>query len=87
MNSTATIKNTLDSFLKENEFSVLVLRGSWGIGKTYFWQSYIEEEKKGIKQPSKIQNSGITYDPESGVCKKDEKNSKGILIDKILIWF
>jgi len=52
MNTTSTIKKTLDSFFNKKEFSVLVLRGAWGIGKTYFWENYIREKisKKEINQ-------------------------------------
>jgi len=52
MNTTSTIKKTLDSFFNKKEFSVLVLRGAWGIGKTYLWENYIREKisKKEINQ-------------------------------------
>ncbi|NDU80283.1 MAG: hypothetical protein G3I11_02885 [Ferrovum sp.] len=39
MNS--TINRSLDSFLK-GEDQVVVIKGAWGIGKTYLWDSYIQ---------------------------------------------
>lgn len=52
MNRIITIKNTLDSFFGEKDFSVLVIRGSWGIGKTYFWENYVQNKilEKELKQ-------------------------------------
>jgi hypothetical protein len=46
MNSTSNIQNTLNSFLDDKNLSVIVLKGSWGIGKTYFWDNYIQEKIK-----------------------------------------
>lgn len=45
-------KNTLDSFFDEKDLSVLVIKGSWGIGKTYFWENYIQNKilEKGLEQ-------------------------------------
>lgn len=46
------IKETLDSFFSDDKLSVLVLRGAWGTGKTYFWDEYVKEkiENKAINQ-------------------------------------
>lgn len=38
-------KQALDAFF-EDDIQVLVLKGSWGIGKTHFWQKYINGKKK-----------------------------------------
>jgi len=46
MNSTSNIQNTLNSFFDDKKLSVIVLKGSWGIGKTYFWENYIQEKIK-----------------------------------------
>ncbi|MFH7242075.1 MAG: hypothetical protein ACHWZW_04410 [Spirulina sp.] len=50
--STLAIRNTLDSFFSEKDLAVLVIRGSWGIGKTYFWENYVQNriDKKELKQ-------------------------------------
>jgi len=52
MDSTSAIKNTLDSFFSEKDLAVLVIRGSWGIGKTYFWENYIQNriDKEDLEQ-------------------------------------
>ncbi|MDJ0902444.1 MAG: hypothetical protein QNJ55_26935 [Xenococcus sp. MO_188.B8] len=38
------IEETLNSFIYDEKLSVLVLRGAWGIGKTYFWDEYVQEK-------------------------------------------
>jgi hypothetical protein len=50
--STLAIRNTLDSFFSEKDLAVLVIRGSWGIGKTYFWENYVQNriDEKELKQ-------------------------------------
>jgi len=45
MNNTENIKQALDSFIN-GELKVLVLKGSWGVGKTHYWEKYIEEKIK-----------------------------------------
>ncbi len=52
-NSMNYIKETIDEFLNDDEMFVLLLKGKWGIGKTYFWEEiYIKEkiEEKKLKQ-------------------------------------
>ncbi|WP_017298784.1 hypothetical protein [Nodosilinea nodulosa] len=44
MSETDKIEKTLNSFLKNETTNVLFMRGEWGIGKTYFWESYISEK-------------------------------------------
>jgi hypothetical protein len=44
MDSTSTVNKTLDSFFNDKELKVLVLKGLWGIGKTYFWENYINKK-------------------------------------------
>jgi hypothetical protein len=80
MNSTATIKNTLDSFFSEKDFAVLVLRGAWGIGKTYFWENYIQEKinKKEIKQ------TAYSYVSLFGLHGLSELKSRIFRVGKIL---
>lgn len=45
------LKKSVDSFF-ESEERVLVVKGAWGVGKTYFWDSYIAERinKKDLSQ-------------------------------------
>jgi hypothetical protein len=35
------VQRIADRFLKDPSPSVLVIRGKWGVGKTYFWKSFI----------------------------------------------
>lgn len=80
MNSTETIKNTLDSFFSEQDFSVLVLRGAWGIGKTHFWENYIREKIR-IK---KIEQTAYSYVSLFGLHSLSELKSKVFCVGEIL---
>ena len=42
MSNIKKVKSSLDSFLVDKT-PVLVLKGAWGVGKTYFWNEYIKE--------------------------------------------
>jgi len=46
------VKNVIDSFLSDNDTSVLVFKGGWGVGKTFFWKNYIEAriQQKDLSQ-------------------------------------
>lgn len=48
---TYSLQRSLDSFFAGDD-QVLVIKGAWGVGKTYFWDRYIEArlEKKDLKQ-------------------------------------
>jgi hypothetical protein len=37
------LKESLDAFFSNKEARVLVLKGDWGVGKTFFWNEYIQE--------------------------------------------
>ena len=49
--SVKSLNQSLDAFFK-NDDQVLILKGDWGIGKTYRWDLYIKERirKKDIPQ-------------------------------------
>ncbi len=38
------LKKSLDAFFNEYEPKVAVIKGSWGVGKTYFWNKYIAQK-------------------------------------------
>lgn len=48
---TRLLQKSLDSFFA-GEDQVLVIKGAWGVGKTYFWDKYIETriKNKDLKQ-------------------------------------
>lgn len=48
---THSLQRSLDSFFAGDD-QVLVIKGAWGVGKTYFWDRYIETriKKKDLKQ-------------------------------------
>ncbi|WP_336341696.1 P-loop NTPase fold protein [Pseudomonas atacamensis] len=39
------IERTLDTFLS-SQASVIVIKGGWGVGKTFFWESYLSKRKR-----------------------------------------
>ena len=50
--TTATIKAVIHRFLKSEVPEVLVLKGRWGVGKTYAWMKWLTELKNDIKLTS-----------------------------------
>lgn len=44
------VKQTIDEFILNDENNLLIIKGNWGVGKTYYWQNIIKEasEKKTI---------------------------------------
>ncbi|EGI5682111.1 hypothetical protein ABM70_004528, partial [Salmonella enterica subsp. enterica serovar Weltevreden] len=43
------LKETLDTFFKSNN-NVIVIKGDWGVGKTYFWEKYYQTKKGNINK-------------------------------------
>jgi hypothetical protein len=41
MSDVQHVRNVINAFLSDDDTSVLVLKGGWGVGKTYFWKNYI----------------------------------------------
>ena len=39
------IEETLKRFLEKGEHKVLAIKGEWGIGKTFFWKQFFENNK------------------------------------------
>lgn len=39
------LENSLIHFLEEDSYKVAVLKGQWGVGKTYFWRLFLETYK------------------------------------------
>lgn len=42
------VKEQIKEFVESDEPQVLVIKGSWGVGKTHIWNSYIKEFKESI---------------------------------------
>ncbi|NMF85761.1 P-loop NTPase fold protein [Nodosilinea sp. P-1105] len=72
MNETDKIEKTLNSFLKNEMTNVLFIRGEWGIGKTYFWESYI---RKKLNQ-NKVENLAYSYVSLFGVSNISQLREK-----------
>jgi len=46
------LKKSLDAFFADEEARVLVLKGDWGVGKTFFWNEYIQNCIQDNKHPA-----------------------------------
>ncbi|VEJ55679.1 P-loop NTPase fold protein [Pragia fontium] len=43
------IEGSLDAFFNSNS-NVLVIKGEWGVGKTFFWNNYFDKHKNSLSQ-------------------------------------
>lgn len=59
--STELVKQQIHKFLITKEPEVLAIKGDWGVGKTHFWDKYIEEFKEecALKSYSYVSLFGI----------------------------
>src|SRR5215210_7593555 len=39
------IRTVIESFINDTHNSVLVIKGDWGVGKTYFWDALFAESR------------------------------------------
>ena len=60
--STDLIKQQIRNFLTTSRPEVLAIKGRWGVGKTYTWDSHIEEFKSNceLKSYSYVSLFGIS---------------------------
>ncbi|WP_204141230.1 P-loop NTPase fold protein [Halomicronema sp. CCY15110] len=72
MNETEKIEKTLNSFLRNEATNVLFIRGEWGIGKTYFWESYIREKL----DQKKVESLAYSYASLFGVSNISQLREK-----------
>lgn len=44
------VTETIDEFILNGDNNLLIIKGNWGVGKTYYWQNIIKEasERKRI---------------------------------------
>jgi hypothetical protein len=67
------LDRTFSDFLKHPEKKVLVLKGKWGVGKTYAWKKFVETNKE-------FKESAIAYVSLFGV--KDLKEVQQLIVQK-----
>jgi len=70
------INNILDNFIVHPEKKVLILKGKWGVGKTYFWKNYINS----VKCKNAITEKAVSYVSLFG--KKDISEIKNAIYTK-----
>lgn len=44
------IEKSLLTFLTEDTYKVAILKGEWGVGKTFFWKKFLEKNQKALKK-------------------------------------
>ncbi|MBZ0258883.1 hypothetical protein K8I31_22665 [bacterium] len=71
MNITNT-KNCVQMFLKSDDPEVLVIKGVWGVGKTYSWKNWLIE----LKEKSEVSKSNYSYVSLFGVKSITELKTK-----------
>lgn len=54
------ITNTLDVFFKGKD-QVLVIKGDWGCGKTFFWDKYIQNKLETKEETEKLDQVAYSY--------------------------
>lgn len=64
------LSRTLDKFIASDAVRVAALSGDWGVGKTFFWRTYIQE----LTSPDQI--FGISYASLFGASSVAELRSK-----------
>jgi hypothetical protein len=45
-----SIEKSLITFLKNDTYKVAILKGEWGVGKTYFWNNFLNENTSILKK-------------------------------------
>lgn len=77
------IEKSLDSFFASNS-KVLVIKGDWGVGKTFFWENYIDSKIKGSELSSIAYSYNSLFGKSSleDVRKSIFHNAKEICGDK-----
>lgn len=77
---------TLDAFFS-SEAKVLVIKGDWGVGKTYFWEDYINKriELRDLKQLAYSYISLFGVSSIDDIRQKVFHNAKAISTDKNIL--
>ncbi len=69
------LKDALDAFFANSQKRVLIIKGKWGVGKTYAWREY-------IRTRSDLPEKSISYVSLFGV--EDLQQLKGLILAKAL---
>lgn len=48
--SVQQVSSALERFISEQEAKAIVLKGDWGTGKTYLWDSVLKQKKEKISR-------------------------------------
>lgn len=54
-----SVENRLKCFLSTADTKVISLKGEWGVGKTYFWNAFIEEQRATLTKQNNFK--GYSY--------------------------
>jgi len=76
----SAVEDSIRKFLSDSNMKVAVLKGAWGVGKTFFWKNLIESEKKKI--PFKAYSYVSLFGIESIKSIKEQISSNYELLDE-----
>ncbi|EAM8676683.1 hypothetical protein BL252_24910 [Salmonella enterica] len=76
------ITKSLDAFLQSDN-KVLVIKGDWGVGKTFFWDKYYEKHKSSLEQVAYSYISLFGKNSLSELKKEVFHSAKPVKKDKI----
>jgi Cdc6-like AAA superfamily ATPase len=63
-NDMTNVADILTQFLSDPEKRTLILKGKWGVGKTYAWKNFIEKQKTSELAVSYVSLFGVGSVPE-----------------------
>lgn len=91
------VKSVIENFVQNKRNDLLIIKGNWGVGKTYFWQSTIAEASRkgkightnysyislfGIDSFESLKNTITANQIKSTAIGKDINTSASVLISK-----
>ncbi|MBU1045437.1 MAG: KAP family NTPase [Candidatus Omnitrophica bacterium] len=85
------IDDALNRFIDNKELKIMILKGPWGVGKTYYWKNFIKKRLKEIKKNaySYVSLFGVKDLDQvksqifSNLCLVDNKEMKKRVLDAI----
>lgn len=92
------VKSVIENFVQNDRNDLLIIKGDWGVGKTFFWQDTVEKLSRktrighpkysyvslfGIDSFETLKNSIVANQINSSVIGKDFNESASALLSKL----
>ncbi|MDQ3712335.1 MAG: hypothetical protein M3388_08965 [Acidobacteriota bacterium] len=96
--SLAQVKSVIEKFVQDDRNDLLIIKGDWGVGKTFFWRKTVEKVSGqgkighknysyvslfGIDSFETLKNSIIANQISSISIGKDANTSQSVLLSKL----